>query len=76
MKPTVTDLIAALPDTLRGSVTSSSELQELLAVLARSPPPTSRALRLWSLGSLQARPTRRSAAAPRRASSEAARTFV
>ena len=55
MDPKVAELVAALPEDLQGPASKERELQDLLAVLAHQPVPTGRVLRMWSLGTLQAR---------------------
>ena len=53
--PKVADLVAALPEGIQDTVNSESELQDLLASLANKRVPTNRVLRMWSLGTLQAK---------------------
>ena len=55
MDPKLAELVAALPADLQEPVARERELQELLGVLAKKPVPTSRVLRMWSLGTLQAK---------------------
>ena len=55
MNSDMAELYAELPDDMRSSVRESDELQELLATLTKKPVPAGRVLRLWNLGTLQAR---------------------
>ncbi len=54
MDPRIAELVAELPEDL-DDPGRGGELQDLLSLLSREPAPTSRVLRMWSLGSLQAR---------------------
>ena len=55
MDPKTAELIAELPEDLRGPATSERELADLVATLSGKPVPANRVLRMWCLGSLQAR---------------------
>ncbi len=51
----VAELVAELPEDLQGPATAERELADLVATLARKPVPTGRVLRMWCLGTLQAK---------------------
>ncbi len=55
VNPRAAELLAALPEDLRGPVSRDEELRTLLSALSSKPVPTGRLFRMWSLGSLQAR---------------------
>ena len=55
MDPRTAELVAALPEELQEPISRDRELQELLQTLAHKPVPTGRVLRMWSLGTLQAK---------------------
>jgi hypothetical protein len=55
MDPKTAELVAELPEDLQGPATRERELADLLATLAHKPVPTNRVLRMWCLGTLQAR---------------------
>ncbi len=55
MNPETAEVLAELPEELRGPASSERDLAELIATLAKKPVPTSRVLRMWCLGTLQAR---------------------
>lgn len=55
MDPKVAELVAALPEELQEQASKERELQDLLSLLAHKPVPTSRVLRMWCLGTLQAK---------------------
>lgn len=53
--PKIADLIAELPEDLRGSAEEQAGLERMLEGLTHRPAPTGRMLRMWCLGSLQAK---------------------
>jgi len=57
MDPKIAQLVAEMPADLRAPAPAAADtgLQEMLAALAHRPAPASRLLRMWCLGSLQAK---------------------